>query len=220
MSAEQPWLKFFPTDWRADQGLRVVSLAARGLWIECMCIMHEADPYGHLVVNGRPVTDTQLALLTGASPDQLAGLLTELELAGVFSRNSKGVVYSRRMTRDHKKSQTARKNGKTGGNPNLCSEKENSASDKGQVKRRVKGRDNTQRPEARNQNIPPKSPQGGTGNDDVIFAHGKSRSTWRLLLIGYRDNRLWPITAGPQPFEPGCYAPADLVGEILEPEDV
>ncbi|MCW2242788.1 DprA-like winged helix domain-containing protein [Azospirillum canadense] len=162
MTAEQPWLKFYPTDWRADQGLRVVSLAARGLWIECMCIMHEADPYGHLVVNGRPVTDTQLALLTGASPDQLAALLTELELAGVFSRNSKGVIYSRRMTRDHKKAQTARKNGKSGGNPSLCSEKENSASDKGRVKRRVKGRDNTQRPEARIQ-ISPQTPQRGPG---------------------------------------------------------
>ena len=60
---KRPWFKFYPSDWRADQALRSCSVAARGLWIECMCIMHEADPYGHLVVNGRPVTDTLLARL-------------------------------------------------------------------------------------------------------------------------------------------------------------
>ena len=42
-----PWLKFYPRDWRGDQALRLVSLHARGLWIELLCVMHEATPYGH-----------------------------------------------------------------------------------------------------------------------------------------------------------------------------
>lgn len=151
MSRKQPFMKFYPADWRADQTLRLVSLAARGLWIECMCIMHEAEPYGHLIVNGRPVTDAQLAALTGTPLDQVAALLTELEESGVFSRNGKGVIYSRRMTRDEKKSKTARKNGKNGGNPTLRNKSENQPSDKGQVKASVKGGDNTQKPEARSQ---------------------------------------------------------------------
>lgn len=108
MAVAQPWLKFYPTDWRGDQALRVCSLAARGLWMECLCIMHEANPYGHLIINGRPVTDSQLSALTGAPPSTVRQLLTELEEAGVFSTNRNGVIYSRRMTRDEKK----RKDGK------------------------------------------------------------------------------------------------------------
>jgi len=55
-----PWMKFYPRDWRGDQALRAVSIAARGLWMECLCIMHEAKPYGHLVLNGQPVGDDAL----------------------------------------------------------------------------------------------------------------------------------------------------------------
>jgi hypothetical protein len=97
------WFKFYPADWRADQALRACSPAARGLWIECMCIMHEAEPYGHLLLNGRPPTETQLATMAAIPLDQIPSLLDELESAGVFSRTRTRVIYSRRMTRDAKK---------------------------------------------------------------------------------------------------------------------
>ncbi|MGC2853940.1 hypothetical protein ACM64Y_00560 [Novispirillum sp. DQ9] len=166
MSRETPWFKFFPADWRADQGLRIVSLAARGLWIEAMCIMHDAEPYGHLVVNGRPVTDAQLAALTGTSADQIADLVAELESAGVFSRNGKGVIYSRRMTRDLKMSRNAQRNGSKGGNPTLKAshrkQTENSPPDNPrenpQDNRQVKAGDKTQKPEARSQKEEPPNP--------------------------------------------------------------
>jgi hypothetical protein len=74
-----PWMKFYPADWRADQALRVCSLAARGLWMEMLCVMHNAEQYGHLLLNGRPVTDAQLAMLAGTTPDQIPVLLGELE---------------------------------------------------------------------------------------------------------------------------------------------
>jgi hypothetical protein len=45
-------MKFYPSDWRSDPMLRLCSLAARGLWMEMMCLMHEAEPYGSLLVNG------------------------------------------------------------------------------------------------------------------------------------------------------------------------
>lgn len=113
-------MKFYPADWRSDQSLRVCSLAARGLWIECMCIMHEASPYGHLLLNGHPVTSEQLSALAGIPPAQITALIGELETAGVFSRTGKEVIYSRRMTRDEKRAKISAKNGKTGGNPTLC----------------------------------------------------------------------------------------------------
>lgn len=103
MSAK-PWMKFYPRDWRGDQALRVCSLAARGLWMEMLCVMHEATPYGHLLVGGQPVKDDVLARLVGAAVGEVQAMLVELREAGVFRQTRTGVIYSKRMTDDHKRS--------------------------------------------------------------------------------------------------------------------
>jgi hypothetical protein len=166
-----PWMKFFPSDWRADQSLRVCSLAARGLWIEMLCVMHNATPYGHLLINGSPVSDTQLAMLAGTSSNQIPALVGELELAGVFSRTGKGVIYSRRMTRDEKKAALARKNGLQGGNPNLCNQTRNPPPDNPKDKTYVNGGDNTQKPESESKKETPQSPPSGGGGSEGDFIH-------------------------------------------------
>jgi hypothetical protein len=112
-----PWLKFYPSDWRADPALRMCSIAARGLWMEMLCIMHEATPRGSLRINGRPVSDRQMATLAGVT--DVAPLFGELEDAGVFSREEDGTIYSRRMMRDEEKAAQDKANGKQGGNPTL-----------------------------------------------------------------------------------------------------
>lgn len=99
--ASAPWMKFYPRDWRGDQALRAVSMAARGLWMECLCIMHEAKPYGHLLINGEPVEDDVLARMVGASVDEVRTLMSELRKAGVLSMTRAGVAFSRRMMKDH-----------------------------------------------------------------------------------------------------------------------
>jgi hypothetical protein len=162
-----PWMKFYPADWRADQALRVCSLAARGLWIEMLCVMHNAIPYGHLLINGSPVSDTQLAMLAGTPSEQISALVGELESAGVFSRTGKGVIYSRRMTRDEKKAALARKYGQQGGNPNLCNKTVNPPPDNPNHKPHVNGPDNTQKPEAKKES-PPNPPAGGKGGGDFF----------------------------------------------------
>ena len=140
-----PWLKFYTSDWRSDPRLRMCSMAARGLWVEVICLMHEATPYGHLLVSGQCPTDTQLAVLVGASPGEIPALLGELEAAGVFSRTKEGVIYSRKLSRMAKKAATARNNGRKGGNPTLSKERRNPPSDNPQDK----GGDKPQKPEAR-----------------------------------------------------------------------
>lgn len=115
----RPWLKFYPTDWRADPALRSCSVAARGLWMELLCLMHEASPRGWLLINGRSVSDRQIASLAGSSIDEVAACLKELEEAGVFSRDGNGDIYSRRMHRDEEKAALDKANGATGGNPAL-----------------------------------------------------------------------------------------------------
>lgn len=105
-----PWFKFYPSNWRSEASLRTVSMAARGLWIEMLCLMHEAEPRGHLLLNGRPMTDAQLAALAGVPVNTAQELLGELETAGTFSRTRAGVIYSRKMRADTAKSATQRAN--------------------------------------------------------------------------------------------------------------
>lgn len=105
----QPWIKFYPRDWRGDQALRAVSIAARGLWMECLCVMHEASPYGHLVLNGAPVEAPVLARMTGTTEEEVKALLAELSRSGVSSVTRGGVVFSRRMVSDFSRANKGRK---------------------------------------------------------------------------------------------------------------
>jgi hypothetical protein len=141
----RPWFKFYPSDWRSDPALRVCSLAARGLWMEMIGIMHEAEPRGHLLIAGRPVPPDKLAALVGVSFEEVRTLLAELEDAGVFSCKRNGVVFSRRMERDEQKARKNQENGAKGGNPSLCNSKGNEAS--------VNREDKAQKPETRNQKL-------------------------------------------------------------------
>lgn len=198
MSSQLPWMKFYPSDWRSDPCLRMCSLAARGLWMEILGLMHEAEPYGHLLVRGSPPTDAQLAMLAGAAPDQIPELLGELESAGVFSRTRQGVIYSRRMTKDEKKRRVARKNGQNGGNPTLRNKKGNSASDNPPDKDGVK----LKRPEARDQspeNTPLNPPKGETNGhrQDSLFPKEKAKGSrlprdWALP----REWGEWAVSQG------------------------
>lgn len=196
-TGKNPWMKFYPSDWRADPALRMCSLAARGLWIEMMTLMHEAEPYGHLLVRGKAPTEAQLAMLVGASLREVEALIGELEAAGVFSRSGRAVVVSRRMVRDEKKARTAQRNGKAGGNPSLLRKRENPVSVNPdappEVKAGGKAGDNTQKPEARDQ-----SPEKQKGCDGpmapatqaaaLIAAFDDARSA----VWGEAQRRPWP----------------------------
>lgn len=96
----QPWMKFYPRDWRGDQALRAVSIGARGFWMECLCIMHEAKPYGHLTLNGKAIPITVLARMSGVSFEEAETFLSELVHAGVCYLTRAGIHYSKRMVAD------------------------------------------------------------------------------------------------------------------------
>jgi hypothetical protein len=102
-------MKFYPRDWRGDQALRKVSLTARGLWIDMITIMYEATPYGHLIIGARPVSGADLARLVGSSEEEVQALLVELLDARVARKTRGGVIYSKRMLDDDKRSIEGRK---------------------------------------------------------------------------------------------------------------
>ena len=136
MSAET-WLKWFPADWRAEQRLRMVSRAARSLWVDLICVMAGGEPHGFLIVARQTLTTPALvARLLGDTEAEIAPLLAELEDAGVFSRVGDadlpedvaalipagvpaGTIFSRKMVRDKARSDKKRAAGSMGGNPNL-----------------------------------------------------------------------------------------------------
>lgn len=97
---KRPAFQFYPADWRKDAALQSCSLSAQGLWVNMLCIAHECEPYGHLVVNGKPINAAQLARLVGLGATECAKLLAELEDAGVTSKSESGAIFSRRMVRD------------------------------------------------------------------------------------------------------------------------
>ena len=113
------WSKFWWQDYDQDPALRMCSLAAQGLWMRMLCLMHQGRPYGHLLVNGNAPNPKQLAAIVGASSAEVTKLIAELEQAGVFSRNPSGVAFNRRMVRDNQQREIGRSHGKRGGNPAL-----------------------------------------------------------------------------------------------------
>lgn len=134
--------------------LRTCSLAARGLWIEMLCVMSEAEPRGYLLRRGRPVGMKELSVFAGTTVEIVERLVKELDQAGVFSRTPEGTIFSRRMVRDEENAARSRANGAKGGNPALkASVDEKQRLTEIQVNPKdlfeVAGDDKTQKPEAR-----------------------------------------------------------------------
>ena len=97
---KRPSFQFYPGDWLRSTDLRSCSLAAKGLWIDMICLMHEGNPYGYLKVGDKVILPPILARMVGVSLHEIEGYLSELTEAGVCSTDSNGCIFSRRMIKD------------------------------------------------------------------------------------------------------------------------
>lgn len=111
---ELPWFKFYTGDWLKDLALRSVSPAARALWIDMICMMHESERRGYLEVAMKSLSNRHVLQSCGALNSEGEKCLAELEEAGVFSRDERGCIYSRRMARESNKSRNCSDSGKLG----------------------------------------------------------------------------------------------------------
>lgn len=112
---KRPAFQFYPGDWRKDVELRSCSLAARGLWIELMAVMHDCEPYGHLALNGRPMTHAQIAgQIGGTTAPEIRRLLGELLENGVARTTEAGLIFSKRMVDDERVRNARAEGGKAG----------------------------------------------------------------------------------------------------------
>jgi len=119
-----PSFQFYPGDWRKDPGVQSLTFEDRGIWFEILCIMHESEERGKLILNGRPMPQDALARLLGLDNQKLGMALTTILEFGVASRDGEnGVIYCRRMVRDEKLRKIRTEAGKMGGNPVLVKQK-------------------------------------------------------------------------------------------------
>jgi hypothetical protein len=192
------WSKFFWRDWSADKALHPCSLAAKGFWIEILCIMHEGTPTGHLTLNGKPATLKQMAANAYCTEKDAKRYLAELEEAGVFSRTEDGTIYCRRMVKDAAASddgrQWAEKRWK-GQKPNGTPNGGGNGSPNGRANGHPNGNPNAKNLEA----------------EAELEAEEDSKKDFKILEVGEgcpaREADLAPSVAGPAPA-------ADLVAAI------
>lgn len=174
-----PWSKFFWSDWESDQGLRLCSLAAQGLWMRMLCVCAKHEPKGYLAINGHPLTVDAIARLAGVTETEAGNLIAELDRNGVFSRNRSGCIYSRRMVRDEKRSQEGRKHKKRGIAQAAEKTAEISPPSRGATRGATRGA-SPQKPEARSQKDKEAyaSPLDDTAQAVIAYNAAAARSGW------------------------------------------
>lgn len=109
-----PCIYLYPGDWLRDD-VSGCSLAAQGLWLRMMFLMHDSDRYGYLSKNGVAIPPEHTARRCGIPLEQYTTLLAELDSVGVPSRLDDGTIYSRRMVKDAKLREERSKAGRKGG---------------------------------------------------------------------------------------------------------
>ena len=99
-----PWMKFHPRDWLNEPSLRLASRAARGLWIDLICIMWDSPIRGKAIApNGDVLQPHDIAALVGENRETCVIILQELHKLGVCSHDEKGAIFCRRMLRENRK---------------------------------------------------------------------------------------------------------------------
>ena len=119
-SGRLPAFQFYPADWRKDPGVQSLDYETRGIWWEIICLLHESDERGVLLLNGNPMPEDALCRLLGLDNQKLTTALTTLLTYGVAKRReSDGAIYSKRMVADENLRQIRKMAGSKGGNPLL-----------------------------------------------------------------------------------------------------
>lgn len=102
MAQKYPWFKFYPGDWLKDAALRRCSVAARGVWIDMICLMFDSEDRGILSCGRKPWSDQEIAGAVGGNHEDVMACIQELVCKGVADRDGNGAVRCRRMVRDER----------------------------------------------------------------------------------------------------------------------
>lgn len=95
-----PWFKFFPADWVSDPDLRRCNHTEKGVLIDLLCALWDAETPGVAATNGRAWDDQEIAFALGGDTKTVAKAIKKMEARGVLRRDENGALYSSRMRRD------------------------------------------------------------------------------------------------------------------------
>ncbi|MBN1456576.1 MAG: hypothetical protein JW912_01845 [Sedimentisphaerales bacterium] len=114
---KQPAFQFYIGDWLKDTALRCCSPAARGIWIDILCMMYEAPQRGVLrTKKGQKFSAISIKILSNSIAGCTPKLIRELIDNGVVRVARKdGALYSKRMVRDELHRRHKAINGQKGG---------------------------------------------------------------------------------------------------------
>lgn len=144
-----PAFQFYPADWRKDPGVQALDYHDKGVWFEMLCLMHESDERGKLLLNGQKMPESSLARLLGLDNQILTTTLTTLITYGVVKvEKGTGILYSKRMVSDELLRKIRSEAGKLGGNPLLKQKSTPSSSSSSSLKESTNVDDNVEEPKA------------------------------------------------------------------------
>jgi len=104
-----PGFTFYPGDWQKDPSLRRCCKAAKGVWMDMLCLLFECPSRGVFVdAGGRPWGDEEIAAAIGGDMASNLECIRELLAKGVAQRDARGAIFSRRMVRDEQERQAAK----------------------------------------------------------------------------------------------------------------
>jgi len=94
-------MPFYIGDWKKAPEIKILPLDTRAVWLEMLFIMWECEDRGYLKINGHAPTNQDLAIMIGGglTAGDIKKHLDLLEKYSVFSRNSDGFIYSRKMVK-------------------------------------------------------------------------------------------------------------------------
>lgn len=91
---KRPAFQFYPADWRKDANLRRCSPAARGVWMDVLCVLHDSETYG--IVHW-PLKE--LALAAGCSMAHLREIVEKRVIKGCDKGPCEPLIYTPRHGR-------------------------------------------------------------------------------------------------------------------------
>ena len=90
--------RFVPGLWLGNRALRACSPAARGFWMDLLCLCY---PSGYLTLpTGAPLSDDQISRMVGEPVKLVRAWIKELGDAGIFDISQDGKLCSSRMVKE------------------------------------------------------------------------------------------------------------------------
>ncbi|MDE1871829.1 MAG: hypothetical protein KGI06_06350, partial [Candidatus Micrarchaeota archaeon] len=179
MGLKLPAFQFYPGDWRKDPAVQALSFEERGIWVELLCLMHESEQRGKLLLGGQPYPEDRLARALGIDILLMGKVISTLITLNVASRCPEtGALICRRMVRMEEISSIRSKSGSKGGNPMFR---------KGETNPYYDGKDKQKHKQRDKQKITPSSSSSSSSSNSTPLPPAQPDFEHRVGKVGLAE---------------------------------